>query len=1064
MERRLGHHGLMLRTTFIEAIPADSSEVDERLEGLGAAATVPLKRVEAAVLASHLKAIRRFVEHGPASADGVIICEDDLLFHNDWNDRVPAIFDNMPGDLTLCLLSFLATSWDGAQWAGRNPECHNLSTFDAATTWGSQMYWISRRYAETVLERWDCPFKHLPPQFMAEVIVKWSSGLMCYPLLAIEDVIDSEVRPAEEITGFHLPLVRSWGYDNFSACEEGDESSPLAAQTSPRTITVGLAVIARDEEHSLPALLATCNGAFDQVLLVDTGSKDATVQRFTEWAETQPSTRCEVEHFAWIDDFSAARQRADDLLDTEWKVWADCDDEILGATHLRELAAAAPPDVAGFRFGYDYARDAGGSSTCYTKRERMVRSGHGRWVGRVHEVQTIDGRLEDVVPEVAEWIHHRERKASTGGGRPTGRDIQLLTEALEEDPNDPRTVFYLAQSNRDAGHRTRAIELYLRRAEMGGWSEEVFYSLYQAGVLRAQDGNQMEGMRLLLQAWELRPSRAEPLYELAWRMRAGGDHRSAYLFARQGLDRPEPDDSLFVERWIYRWGLLFECSISAYWVGEVVEAEQACLRLLALPDLPESNRKQTQMNLEMIRRSPAAESVHPAPREQSLIRTAQPAGEETPSAYDLVGDGMHPARGGLSVRVINLDRRPDRLASFLAGLEKHAGPNMARRCRRFPAVDGTTIQMTDDLRLLFRNNDFADRRGNIGCALSHLRLWREIADGSSAACLIFEDDAQVEPGFVDELRATVQAVDSIDADWHIVFLGYVVWPDAGSDTPVRTFDARVCPMRWDRYLGGTYCYLISKDGASRLVELAETGGVHHGIDRFVMYQQSELSAFEVLVPLARSPLASAQSQVDSDIQYDCEAVAALSTNLAPRPLADLATSLVLAELRLELPERWNAFDALISLDGDDYRVEVSVTTPGDLQKLVVRLNARLEVDVVEVLGDGTHLGTHEDGNLQVPVGFVSSTPAVTLPLGDLCVLEQRKSDLASLVFALLDSTRRVIAASPPFKMVSGSSEERCSGLVVRDDEVILSFGIDKEAIGLAVLDTEEVLGLLEPCQ
>ena len=155
------------------------------------------------------------------------------------------------------------------------------------------------------------------------------------------------------------------------------------------------------------------------------------------------------------------------------------------------------------------------------------------------------------------------------------------------------------------------------------YKRQVFYSLYQAGVLRAQDGNQIEGMRLLLQAWELRPSRVEPLYELAWRMRAGGDHRSAYLFARQGLGRPEPDDSLFVERWIYRWGLLFECSISAYWVGEVVEAEQACLRLLALPDLPESNRKQTQMNLEMIRRSPAAESVYPAPRAQSIIRTAQ---------------------------------------------------------------------------------------------------------------------------------------------------------------------------------------------------------------------------------------------------------------------------------------------------------------------------------------------------------------------------------------------------------------------------------------------------------
>ena len=36
---------------------------------------------------------------------------------------------------------------------------------------------------------------------------------------------------------------------------------------------------------------------------------------------------------------------------------------------------------------------------------------------------------------------------------------------------------------------------------------------------------------------------------------------------RKGLGRPQSDDSLFVWPWVYRWGLLFEYSISAYWVG-----------------------------------------------------------------------------------------------------------------------------------------------------------------------------------------------------------------------------------------------------------------------------------------------------------------------------------------------------------------------------------------------------------------------------------------------------------------------------------------------------------------
>src|ERR1700694_5674066 len=110
--------------------------------------------------------------------------------------------------------------------------------------------------------------------------------------------------------------------------------------------SLGLALIARDEENSLPRLLASCAGAFDEIVLVDTGSEDATVARFEEWAATQPGTRCEVAHFEWCDDFAAARQFADDLLESDWHVWADCDDQIRGAEHLRRLVSEAGADTA----------------------------------------------------------------------------------------------------------------------------------------------------------------------------------------------------------------------------------------------------------------------------------------------------------------------------------------------------------------------------------------------------------------------------------------------------------------------------------------------------------------------------------------------------------------------------------------------------------------------------------------------------------------------------------------------------------------------------------------------
>lgn len=51
-----------------------------------------------------------------------------------------------------------------------------------------------------------------------------------------------------------------------------------------------------------------------------------------------------------------------------------------------------------------------------------------------------------------------------------------------------------------------------------------------------------------------------------------------------------------MQPWVYRWGLLFEYSITSYWVGDLRASLEACDRLLALPDLPDPYRRQTLLN------------------------------------------------------------------------------------------------------------------------------------------------------------------------------------------------------------------------------------------------------------------------------------------------------------------------------------------------------------------------------------------------------------------------------------------------------------------------------------
>ncbi|MFD0513114.1 hypothetical protein ACFQ0Q_27595 [Streptomyces aureus] len=148
------------------------------------------------------------------------------------------------------------------------------------------------------------------------------------------------------------------------------------------------------------------------------------------------------------------------------------------------------------------------------------------------------------------------------------------------------------------GRKEEAIALFEGRAAMGGWPEEVYFSQFQAGVLKAETGDWPGAMDAFVHAWETRPQRLEACYQLCSRLRSMGHYRAAHAFASAGLDQPVPDDLLFVSPWVYRWGLLFEFSITAYCVGDWEGSYQACDRLLAMPDLPEAIRKQTLANRE----------------------------------------------------------------------------------------------------------------------------------------------------------------------------------------------------------------------------------------------------------------------------------------------------------------------------------------------------------------------------------------------------------------------------------------------------------------------------------
>lgn len=196
--------------------------------------------------------------------------------------------------------------------------------------------------------------------------------------------------------------------------------------------TLGLAVLAKDEQENLPHLLASVVGAFDQVALLDTGSSDRTVEVFEEWAQAQDLLLGHrVGRFEWCDDFAAARNAADELLATDWLCWADCDDVIVGAEKLRPLAARAER-FAALACSYVLGSDEEGLRH-RMHRPRLVRRGAGCWIGRVHESVVISGQGAFVSAAFCEWRHRR-----VGGPTDSRRNLAILRRWVEEEPENSR--------------------------------------------------------------------------------------------------------------------------------------------------------------------------------------------------------------------------------------------------------------------------------------------------------------------------------------------------------------------------------------------------------------------------------------------------------------------------------------------------------------------------------------------------------------------------------------------------------------------------------------------------
>jgi glycosyltransferase involved in cell wall biosynthesis/Tfp pilus assembly protein PilF len=226
------------------------------------------------------------------------------------------------------------------------------------------------------------------------------------------------------------------------------------ADSAPR---LSVCLIAKNEEQFLEQCLQSVRDVAWQIVVVDTGSTDRTV-------EIAKKFNAEVHFFAWNDDFSAARNEALKYVRGDWVLSLDADEELLPEhrrTILEEMQSAG---VMGYRLPIiDQGLEQEGCSYV----TRLFRNAPGLFfVGRVHEqiISSLEVRAKEWGLENrlgrAGLLHHGYRKEVVDSRGKAARNLRLLQLAVEELPGEPSLVMNLGLEMIRSGQLEAGLEQY----------------------------------------------------------------------------------------------------------------------------------------------------------------------------------------------------------------------------------------------------------------------------------------------------------------------------------------------------------------------------------------------------------------------------------------------------------------------------------------------------------------------------------------------------------------------------------------------------------------------------
>ena len=353
------------------------------------------------------------------------------------------------------------------------------------------------------------------------------------------------------------------------------------------SIHIAVLIMAKNEKKCLQTTLESIKDFADSLVFYDTGSEDNTIEIAKTFCKNHNiSFRLKEGVF---ENFAISRNVSLDFADTfediDYILLLDVNDQLRGGDHLREFCKEHKDEDKHTGFLVCQEWWSGQYDKYYNMRLVKARKGW-RYRGSVHEWMKDTSLPEGKEPEVMRIqdktvIYQDRTQDDDKTGKRFERDKELLLKDHRDDPTEPRTVFYLAQTCACLHQHQDALYYYKVRTTLEGFQEEKFHSLLRVGdLMKVMNHPWHDVMGYYMRAFE-HSARAEPLIKIADYYKDQKQWHLAFSFINLCCELTYPEHCiLFVDKMAYdykRWHLL---GIIGFYCNKMVEGRVGCLRAL----------------------------------------------------------------------------------------------------------------------------------------------------------------------------------------------------------------------------------------------------------------------------------------------------------------------------------------------------------------------------------------------------------------------------------------------------------------------------------------------------